>query len=93
VEGWFIAGLVLAYLVGLRVVARRYFGRRHGVSLERGESGTFGAVWVGALWPITVWLPAVRRLSPCGHHRHVLQRERIRLELEAVELLKREERV
>jgi len=93
VTGWFIAGLVLAYLIGLRVVARRYFARRHGVSLERGETGTIGAVWLGALWPIAAWLPAVRRPSPCRHHKHVLERERIRRELQAVELLEGQEHV
>ena len=93
VTGWFIAGLVLAYLIGLRVVARRYFARRHGVSLEIGERGTMGAVWLGVLWPIAAWLPAVRRPSPCRHHRHVLERERIRREIQAVELLRGQERV
>jgi hypothetical protein len=92
-KGWFIACIVLAYLIGLRVVARRYFARRHGVSLERGETGMMGAVWLGVIWPIAVWLPAVRRPSPCRHHRHVLERERIRRELQTVELLRGQEHV
>ena len=91
--GWFVAGLVLVYLVGVRVVARRYFARRHGVSLERGEAGMTWAVWLGAVWPISAWLPTVRRPLLCSHHRHVLERERTRRELEAVELLKRQEQV
>jgi hypothetical protein len=90
-SGWFIAGVVLAYFVGVRVVARRYFARRHGVSLERGEAGMMSAVWLGAIWPLAVWLPAVRHPSLCGHHRHVLERERMRQELETVNLLKLQE--
>jgi hypothetical protein len=52
-----------------------------------------GAVWLGVIWPIAVWLPAVRRPSPCRHHRHVLERERIRRELQTVELLRGQEHV
>jgi hypothetical protein len=93
ISGWFIAGLVLAYLIGLRVVARRYFARRHGVSFEQHETGAGRAALLGAIWPIAAWLPAVRRPSPCRHHRHVLERERMRREFEAVELIRGQEHV
>ena len=88
--GWFIAALVIAHLVGVRIVARRYFARRHGVSFEQGEVGTMRAVWVGVCWPIAIWLPAVRHPRRCTHHRHVLERGRVMDEIRIVEQLKNE---
>ena len=88
--GWFIAGLVIAYLVGVRIVARRYFARRHGVSLETGEVGVMRAVWVGSFWPIAIWLPAVRSPGRCSHHKHVIERARMIEEIRLVEQLRNE---
>jgi hypothetical protein len=88
--GWFIAVLVIAYFVGVRIVARRYFARRHGVSLEQGEPGGYRAAMVGAAWPVTAWLAAVRHPQQCSHHRHVLQHARLVQEIELVEQLKQD---
>jgi hypothetical protein len=88
--GWFIAGLVIAYFVGVRIVARRYFARRHGVSLEKGDVGGMRAAMVGAVWPISMWLPTVQHPARCSHHRHVLEHARILEEIRLVDQLKQE---
>lgn len=75
--GWVILVLVLAYIVGMRIVARRYFIHRHGVSFEKGEQGTVGAGLVGLAWPIALLIPSVRRPERCNHHRHILEHARL----------------
>jgi hypothetical protein len=84
--------LVIVYLVGLRVVGRRYFARRHGLLWRRGDIGGMRAALVGMAWPVTVWLPTVRQPELCSHHNHVLQRNQLRAEIEMVEQLRRDER-
>ncbi|WIX87767.1 hypothetical protein [Amycolatopsis sp. DG1A-15b] len=83
----FIAALI--YLIAATVVAKWYFARRHGVAPSKGDTGTVTAGLVGLAWPLSVWLPQVRRPEPCGHHGHVLGRQQVRQEMQAVEELKR----
>jgi hypothetical protein len=71
--GWFFLSLLVVHLIGTRIVARRYFARRHGVSLEKGEQGTLGAVLVGMAWPASIFLESVRNPVRCNHHRHILE--------------------
>jgi hypothetical protein len=89
--GWFVFVCVVLYLIGIRIVARRYFRLRHGLSAESGEQGVLAAGLVGLIWPITAFIPAVRQPEFCGHHRHVLRREQLRAELERVVELRRRE--
>jgi hypothetical protein len=84
--------LVIGYFVGVRIVGRRYFARRHGVSLRFGEAGSMGATMVAAGWPVTMWLQSVRQPEICAHHHHVLQRNQLRAEITMVEQLRRDER-
>ena len=84
--------LVVGYFVGLRIVGRRYFARRHGVLLRFGESGSTGALVVGMAWPVTMWMQSVRQPEVCSHHHHVLRRNQLRAEIEMVEQLRRDER-
>jgi hypothetical protein len=86
--GWAVAAVVLVYLVALRYTARRYFARRHGVSLEKGESGVLSASMVGAAWPVTIFLSSVREPELCAHHRHVLTRNSLRQEIDQVDKLR-----
>lgn len=79
--------LVLIYLVAAIWLAKRYFWRRHGVAPLKGDAGTTTAGFIGLSWPVSIWFPQVRQPSPCGHHRHVLERDRIRQEIRAVEEL------
>ncbi len=88
--GWIVAALVLAYLVAMRYVGRRYFAHRHGVSLEKGEVGVLSAGMIGVVWPITIFLPGVREPELCSHHRHVLQRNSLRAEADHVNELRRQ---
>ncbi|WP_328324044.1 hypothetical protein OHA70_32310 [Kribbella sp. NBC_00382] len=88
----FTAILVFGYFVGVRIVGRRYFARRHGVGLRFGESGMMGATLVGAGWPVTMWLESVRQPDACSHHHHVLRRNQLRAEISMVEQLRRDER-
>ncbi len=80
---------VLVYLIAATCVAKWYFARRHGVVPSKGDTGTMTAGVIGLAWPLSVWFPQVRRPEPCGHHRHVLSRERVRQEIQSVEELKR----
>jgi hypothetical protein len=84
---WAAVVIVVLYLVMVRVVGRRYYGRRHGLSFEKGESGTLIAAAVGAAWPVTVWLQGVRAPQLCDHREHVLKRERILQQMEAEQRL------
>ncbi len=86
--GWVVAALILTYLVGVRYVARRYFARRHGLSLEKGELGLLSASMIGGVWPIMIFLPGVRNPEFCSHHRHVIERERLRQEIDRVNELR-----
>jgi hypothetical protein len=86
--GWFVLALVIVYLIGVRVVARRYFVRRHGVSLERGEPGGLRAAWVGGAWPITMWLPSIKQPPRCNHRRHLLHHAQMLNELEALDRIR-----
>jgi len=88
--GWMIAALVLIYLGGLRYVARRYFARRHGVSLEKGEQGVLSASMIGAAWPLTVFLSSVREPTMCGHHRHVLRHAQLTEEIRRADEVRRQ---
>jgi uncharacterized protein YqgC (DUF456 family) len=72
---WFIVGLLVVHLIGTRIVARRYFARRHGVSLENGEPGSFRAVLVGMAWPASIFVEATRSPERCNHHGHILGRD------------------
>lgn len=86
---WFGFMLVVAYFIGVRVVARRYFMRRHGVSLEKGEQGMVEALAISAIWPISIFLQSVRNPTSCSHHRHILEHDRIMSEIERVNEIKR----
>src|SRR5690242_14775183 len=57
---WFWIILVVAYLVGARVVARRYFARSNGASHEMGETGVFGVALVGLVWPASILIESTR---------------------------------
>lgn len=88
---WFFVSLLVVHLVGTRVTARRYFARRHGVSLEKGEQGMLGAVLVGMAWPVSIFLESTRRPERCNHHRHILQNARMIDEIDRVEAIKRQQ--
>ncbi len=83
-----VAIIVVVYLIAASFCAKWYFRRRHGVSAAKGEPGTLAAGFIGLLWPVSVFLPAVRHPRTCGHHRHVLEHERLMNEVRAVEQLK-----
>jgi hypothetical protein len=83
--------LLAVYVIGLRVVARRYYARKHGILLSVGGVGAMRAALVGMAWPVTMWLAEVRNPPRCSHHNHVLERNRLRAEIELVEELRREE--
>jgi hypothetical protein len=85
--GRFIAGPVIAYILGVRIVARRHFPLRHEVSLEQGELGGSKAAVVGAGWPVTSRSPTVQHPQRCNHRRHVRDHARILGEIEIVEQL------
>ncbi len=87
--GWFYFSLFVIHAIGTRIVARRYFARRHGVSFEKGEQGTLWAVWVGAAWPVSIFLEPVRNPVRCNHHRHILEHARIMDEIDRVDALRR----
>ena len=82
---------MVLYLIAMRVVAQRYFARRHGVPLERGEPGWMAAAHIGLAWPLTVWMEQVRRPDLCGHVRHVEQRNRVLAQLRRAEEMRRQE--
>jgi hypothetical protein len=87
--GWFAAVFVIIYFGITVFCAKRYYLRRHGVTARQGEPGTATAGLIGWLWPASLWFEAVRNPTFCGHHRHILARERIRQEIAAVQQLKR----
>lgn len=89
--GWLIFAAMLAYFIMAVVIARRYFLRRHGLSARSGDVGAVVAGMVGLLWPISLLLPGVRRPTLCSDHGHVLERNRIREEIRAVEALREAE--
>jgi hypothetical protein len=86
--GWLVGALILVYVVGVRYVARRYFARRHGLSLEKGELGVLSASWIGAAWPVAIFLPTVREPELCSHHRHVLERNNLRAQIDQANRLR-----
>jgi hypothetical protein len=86
---WFLIALVVAYFIGVRVVARRYFVRRHGVSLEKGEKGMTEALAIAAIWPVTIFVDSVKNPTRCNHHRHILQNNRIMSEINQITDMKR----
>jgi hypothetical protein len=81
--------LVLAYLSIMIYVGRRYFARRHGVGIVKGDTGVTTAGLIGLLWPVTLFMPDVRNPKMCSHHRHVLEHARLVEEFRAAEELKR----
>jgi hypothetical protein len=90
---WFWISLLVVHLIGHRVVARRYFARRHGVSLEKGEPGVLGAALVGFAWPVTMFLDSTRNPEPCNHHRHILEHARLMAEIEVIDELRQRRRL
>jgi hypothetical protein len=89
--GWLTAAIVVGYLIGLRLVARRYFLRRHGVTIQGGDQGALFAAMVGLFWPVTLLLAATREPAFCDHGRHVLARGRIMEEIRQIEEIRRRE--
>lgn len=90
--GWFIVILLVVYLGVMRYFARRYFALRHGVSLERGETGVLSASMIGATWPVMMFVPSVREPVMCGHHRHVLRHAQLVEEIRAADEIRRQRR-
>jgi hypothetical protein len=77
VANWTGFVIFIGYLVVMRIVGRTYFRRRHGVTFGTTEPGALTAAAAGLLWPVAVFVPAVRRPGPCAHHRHVLVHARL----------------
>lgn len=79
---WLGIVLFIGYLIGVRIVGRRYFLRRHGVSIESGGPGKIETVMISAIWPVSIFLEPVRNPNRCNHYSHVLEHDRIMSEIE-----------
>lgn len=79
---WLGIVLFIGYFVGVRIVGRRYFLRRHGVSIDRGGPGRIQSFGIGAIWPVSIFLEPVRNPNRCSHYSHVLEHDRIMSEIE-----------
>jgi len=89
----FGALLFVGYFLVGGFFVRRYFLRKHGVTLRSGDSGGhFTAYLVGFIWPAMFFLPALREPELCTHYNHVRQRAQIRSEIETYERILREEK-
>jgi hypothetical protein len=73
---WIIVAVVVIYVVGLRVVARRYYLRRHRVVIQPHSTGSMNAALIGSVWPAVIWFPAVRNPEQCDHALHILESAR-----------------
>ncbi|MFD1151168.1 hypothetical protein [Saccharothrix hoggarensis] len=82
---------MVLYFIIMRIVGRRYFGRRHGVPAEPHEQGMAAAGAIGLAWPVTIWLPQVRDPEPCVHIKHIRQREHTRDEIIAAGVIRQRE--
>jgi uncharacterized protein YqgC (DUF456 family) len=88
--GFVIAALVVAYFVGARIVAHRYYARRHGIAYQKGGTGTVYAAQIGIFWPVTMLIPSVQHPTMCAHTKHVLEAERLREELRQAQEIRRQ---
>jgi hypothetical protein len=85
----FIVLLFVIYFGVAIFTTKRYFLRRHSVLFRQGDRGTVQAIVVGLLWPAMLWSETTRNPPECDHHHHILQRARIREEIEQVERYRR----
>jgi hypothetical protein len=82
VEAIFVITLIVSYLIGVRVTARRYYLRRHGVPIESSTIGRGVAGYVGIIWPAALFFEPLKNPQLCMHFSHVEQRQALRAEIE-----------
>lgn len=88
--------LVLAYFIVALVFTHKYYARRHGFRLNyfRGNNFSIGlmvASFIGAMWPIIIFVPSLRYPQLCTCPEHVFQRQEVRRETERYQAALEEE--
>jgi hypothetical protein len=89
--GTFLALLVIAYLVGVFVVARRHYAARHGVVYTRHTPIFNTSTFVGLVWPASLFFEPWKNPPLCQHMRHVEVRRAARVRHESYQQALREE--
>lgn len=81
--GPFLALLIIGYVIGMFVVARRHYGARHGVAYTRGTPLLNPSTFVGLLWPAVFFHEPWKNPALCQHMGHVEARQRARTRYQA----------
>lgn len=84
--------LGIVYVVIGALFGIYYSVRRHGIVPSNLDSGLIGASLIGVIWPLAIFLPALRSPQPCTCREHVLARQQERLEDERFQEALRQER-
>lgn len=80
--------LLVIYILGAVIFARRYYVRRHGVGVKfDGTSVTIGHYAASAIaltWPVTILMSGIRNPRLCSCPNHVLARRQAEQEADSV---------
>lgn len=79
--------LFLAYFIVSLVFVHKYYARRHGIRLNRFRDNELSisfivAVFIGVMWPVTIFVPSLRYPELCACPEHVFRRQQARREAE-----------
>lgn len=79
----FLGTIFVIYVVIGALFAGYYGVRRHGAVPRNIENGFIGAWFVGVIWPLALFIPALRSPRPCKCRHHVIARQQQRREDES----------